>query len=70
MPKKRKSTLKNAAPAPAERHNPFEELHSKKKFNVLGRRSKGEKAKPLKSRHAAVDKVELFYTCNMRVQYG
>ena len=56
MPKKRKSTLKNAVREPEDRSNPFEQLHSKKRFNTLGRRSKNDRART-RSRHDAVDKV-------------
>ena len=56
MAKKRKSTLKSAARESVAQTNPFEQLHSKKRFNTLGRSSKSDKAKA-RSRHDSVDKV-------------
>ena len=59
MAKKRKSNLKNAARAqPEQRSNPFEELHNRKKFSILGRRAKGDKARKLQARTDAVAKVQ------------
>ena len=42
--------------ARASKINPFEQLHSRKKFDVLGRKNKGQ-AKALRSRGDANEKV-------------
>lgn len=61
MAKKRKSDLKQAAArakaAPQQRSNPFEELHNRKKFSILGKKTKGDKGKRLQSRQDATAKV-------------
>ena len=62
MVKKRKRPVpphKTEQDALKRADNPFEQLHQHKKFDVLGKRSKGNQRKLIKSRTDAVDKVRI-----------
>ena len=57
--KKRKMSDRfgSAKPAAEAAPNPFELLHSRKKFDVLGQKKKGVAKKTTKSRNEAMQKV-------------
>ena len=59
MVKKRKRSAlpSRKEQAPSRADNPFEQLYQNKKFDVLGKRSKGDSRKLVKSRADAVDKA-------------
>lgn len=46
-----------AAAAAAERSNPFEAIWSRRKFDVLGKKRKGEERRTSRSRSEAIHKV-------------
>ena len=57
IPRKAQQAAPAAQAKPAAAPNPFERLHSRKKFSILGKRARGEQRPTGKLRSEAVEKV-------------
>ena len=57
MPRKAQQAAPAAQAKAAAAPNPFERLHSRKKFSILGKRARGEQRPTGKLRSEAVEKV-------------
>ena len=63
VPRKAQQAAPAAQAKPAAAPNPFERLHSRKKFSILGKRARGEQRPTGKLRSEAVEKVCSAATC-------
>ena len=63
MPRKAQQAAPAAQAKPAAAPNPFERLHSRKKFSILGKRARGEQRPAGKLRSEAVEKVRFAVSC-------
>lgn len=62
MGKKRKAPARAAAPVREPAPNPFERLANKKRFDILGRKVKGETRNVVRLRTDAAEKASQRYT--------